>query len=96
MVAGGYRHAAARQVNDTGRVTLSRRTAALLVAAGLWPLLVWPNFVRVVATDERAFDDGPTAYLLVHVALAVVSMLLGLAVLVIGVRALRRRGRRES
>jgi len=71
---------------------LTRRAAAFLVLAGLWPLLVWPNFVRVVATDERAFDDGPTAYLVVHVTLAVVSMTLGLAVVVLGVRAWRRGG----
>ena len=70
---------------------IARRTAALLVVAGLWPLLIWPNFVRVVVTDERAFDDGgPTAYLLVHVALAAVSMALGVAVVVVGVRAWRR------
>ena len=79
-------------MTDTGAVTLSRRAAALLVAAGAWPLLIWPNFVRVVATDERAFDDGPTAYLLVHVGLAVVSMALGLALVVLGVRAWRRAG----
>ena len=72
---------------------LSRRTAALLVLAGLWPLLVWPNFVRVVATDDRAFDGGPTAYLLVHVTLAVVSMAFGLVLVVLGVRALRSAGR---
>jgi hypothetical protein len=77
-------------VTDTGTVTLSRRGAALLVLAGLWPLLIWPNFVRVVATDERAFDGGPTAYLLVHVGLAVVSMAIGLALVVAGVRAWRR------
>ena len=71
---------------------LTRRAAAFLVLAGLWPLLVWPNFVRVVATDERAFDDGPTAYLVVHVSLAVVSMTLGVAVIVLGVRAWRRAG----
>ena len=68
---------------------LTRRGAALLVLAGLWPLLVWPNFVRVVATDDRAFEDGPTAYLVVHVALAVVSMALGAALVVLGVRAWR-------
>lgn len=77
-------------MTDTGRVTLSRRAAALLVLAGLWPLLVWPNFVRVTATDERAFDDGPTAFLLVHVGLAAVSMSIGLALVVLGVRAWRR------
>ena len=71
---------------------LSRRTAGLLVAAGLWPLLVWPNFVRVVATDERAFTDGrPTAYLVVHVGIAAVSMAVGVGLLALGVRALRRR-----
>jgi hypothetical protein len=77
-------------VTDTGNVLLTRRTAALLVLAGLWPLLIWPNFVRVVATDERAFDDGPTAYLLVHLALAAVSMGIGVALVVLGVRGWRR------
>ncbi|MGI8537443.1 MAG: SCO4848 family membrane protein [Mycobacteriales bacterium] len=71
-------------------MTVSRRAALFLVLAGLWPLLVWPNFVRVVATDERAFNDGPTAYLVVHVTLAAVSMSLGLALVVWGVRAWRR------
>ena len=89
MVCGPYRHDVDPPVTDTGQVLRSRKTAALLVAAGLWPLLVWPNFVRVVATDDRAFDDGPTAYLVVHVALAVVSMAFGAAVLVLGVRAWR-------
>ena len=70
-------------------MTLTRRTAALLVAAGLWPLLVWPNFVRVVASDDRAFDGGPTAYLVVHVGLAVVSMAFGVALVVVGLRAWR-------
>ena len=70
---------------------MTRRTAGFLVAAGLWPLLIWPNFVRVVATDDRAFDGGPTAYLVVHVALAVVSMALGVALVVVGARGLRRR-----
>ncbi len=72
---------------------LSRRTAGLLVAAGVWPLVVWPNFVRVVATDERAFEDGrPTAYLVVHATLAAVSMGLGAALVVVGGRAWRRAG----
>jgi hypothetical protein len=91
MVAGGYRRDGGAAVTDTEGVPITRRTAGLLVAAGLWPLLVWPNFVRVVVTDERAFDDGgPTAYLLVHVALALVSMALGVAVVTVGVRAWRR------
>ena len=79
-----------RPVNDTGHVVLSRRLAAFLAGAGLFPLLIWPNFLRIVATDERAFDPGPTAYLLVHAALGVTSMALGLALVVLGVRAWRR------
>lgn len=90
MVAGRYRRDGAARVNDTGGVPLSRRTAGFLVVAGLWPLLVWPNFVRVIYRDDRSFDDGPTAYLLVHVSLAVGSMGLGLVLVVLGVRALRR------
>ena len=78
-------------MTDTCPVKLSRRAAALLVLAGAWPLLVWPNFVRVVVTDERAFDGGsPTAYLTVHLTLAVVSMALGAALVWLGVRAWRR------
>ena len=69
---------------------LRRRSAVLLVLAGLWPLLVWPNFVRVIVTDERAFDGGPTAYLVVHVTLAAVSMAFGVLLVVLGVRAYRR------
>lgn len=81
-------------VTDTGRVTLSRRAAAFLVLAGGWPLLIWPNFVRVVATDDRAFADGaPTAYLLVHAGLAAVSMVFGVVLVVLGVRAWRRDAR---
>ena len=69
---------------------MSRRVASFLIAAGLWPLLVWPNFVRVVATDDRAFDGGPTAYLIVHTGLAVVSMAFGAALVWLGVRGRRR------
>lgn len=72
---------------------MSRRVAWFLVVAGLWPLIVWPNFVRVVATDDRAFDGGPTAYLIVHVALAITSMAIGAALVWLGVRGLRSAGR---
>ncbi len=99
MVAGGYRRDGpllrtdTGPMTDTGRVQLSRRTSGFLVAAGVWPLVVWPNFVRVIATDDRAFDDGPTAYLVVHVTLAAVSMGFGLALVVVGVRGLRSASR---
>ena len=83
-------------MRDDRPMLLTRRLSVLLVLAGLWPLLVWPNFVRVVATDDRAFDGGPTAYLVVHVSLAVVSMAFGVALVVLGVRSWRRAGRTET
>ena len=83
-------------MRDDRPMLLTRRLSVLLVLAGLWPLLVWPNFVRVVATDDRAFDGGPTAYRVVHVSLAVVSMAFGVALVVLGVRSWRRAGRPET
>ena len=70
---------------------LTRRLAALLLVAGGFQWLVWPNFMRVIWRDERAFDDGsPTAFLLVHVAIVVPALLLGIALLALGVVAWRR------
>lgn len=71
---------------------LTRRLAALLIVAGAFQWLVFPNFLRVVWRDDRAFgaDGGPTAFLLVHVAIVVPALLLGTALLVVGVRAWRR------
>jgi hypothetical protein len=71
-------------------VIVSRRLAAFLVAAGAFPVLVWPNFLRIVATDDRAFDPGPTAYLVVHTVLGVTSMTLGALTVAVAVRAWRR------
>ena len=72
-------------------MNLTRRSALVVVLGGLWPLLVWPNFLRVVWKDDRSWDDGPTAFFLVHAVLAVVSLAIGAAVLRVGVRALRAR-----
>lgn len=69
---------------------LGRRLAALLLAAGAFQWLVFPNFLRVVWKDDRAFDDGPTAFLVVHVAIVVPALLIGTALIVLGARAWRR------
>ncbi|MCW2621360.1 MAG: putative integral rane protein match [Frankiales bacterium] len=58
--------------------------------AGLFQWLVFPNFLRVVWKDDRAFDDGPTAFLVVHVAIVVPALLLGLGLIALGVTAWRR------
>ena len=76
---------------QTGRVLLTRPLAGLLLLAGAFQWLVFPNFLRVVWRDDRAFDAGsPTAFLWVHVAIVVPALLLGTALLVLGAVAWRR------
>jgi hypothetical protein len=64
---------------------VTRRTAWVLVAAAVWTLYVW--IARVVIL---AGQDESVAFKVVHFALAGVSIAFGIAVGVIGVRALRR------
>jgi uncharacterized membrane protein len=61
--------------------------ALLLIIAGVWSLVVWPQFLRRVMKDPRARDaDGKaTRFLTVHVVLVSISMVLGAATAVIGV-----------
>lgn len=60
--------------------------AVVLILAGLWSLVVWPQFLRRVMKDPRARDDAgkATRFLTVHVVLVTISMVLGAATAVIG------------
>lgn len=62
----------------------------LVLIAGAWNLIVWPQFGRRIAKDPRARDaDGrPTRFLTVHLVLIGISLLLGLGLLVLGVLSL--------
>ena len=62
----------------------------VLVVAGVWSLVVWPQFLRRVMKDPRARDAGgkATRFLTVHVVLVSISMVLGAATAVIGVLGL--------
>lgn len=64
--------------------------SVVLLVAGVWNLVVWPQFWRRVARDPRARDDAgrPTRFLTVHAVLVAVSLVLGLAVAVLGVLTL--------
>jgi ABC-type transport system involved in cytochrome bd biosynthesis fused ATPase/permease subunit len=64
--------------------------ALLLVVTALWNLLIWPRFFQRVAKDPRARDTAgrPTRFYTVHAVLIGVSLLLALAVGVLGVAAL--------
>jgi len=72
-------------------VMLSRRASLFLLAVAVWNWVIWPTFLRNVWADDRSFDGGPTAFLLVHLVLVVVSLLIGGALGVLGWRGLRAR-----
>ncbi|MDI3193428.1 hypothetical protein QK290_02930 [Pseudarthrobacter sp. AL07] len=62
----------------------------LLIIAGIWSLVVWPQFLRRVMKDPRARDAAgkATKFLTVHVVLVSISMMLGAVTAVIGVMGL--------
>jgi hypothetical protein len=63
---------------------VSRRVSILLLAAGGWALFVW-----VTRLVNMAGEDRSAGFYVVHSALAVISIGFGVAVGVIGWRALR-------
>jgi uncharacterized iron-regulated membrane protein len=71
-------------------VELPAILAVVLIVAGVWSLVVWPQFLKRVMKDPRARDAAgkATKFLTVHVVLVTISMVLGLATAIIGVAAL--------
>jgi hypothetical protein len=70
---------------------LTKRWSWFLVAFGVWSWAIWPNFMRNIAKDDRAFDDGtPQAFFVVHLVLTLVSLAAGTAIGVLGIKGLRR------
>lgn len=75
---------------------ISKLSARLLVVAGLFNVVIWPRFAKAVTDDDRAWagehwHSTPQSFFWVHAVLIVTAMLLGVVVLVIGVKALRHR-----
>ena len=65
------------------------RDALILRTAAVWTVLVWGVFVRNIVTD----DDQSTGFKVVHVLLAIMSVLFALAIWTVAAR--NRRGRKE-
>ncbi|WP_317229478.1 SCO4848 family membrane protein [Clavibacter sp. MX14-G9D] len=63
--------------------------AVLLLVNGVWNAVVWPRFLKRVATDPRAraADGSRTAFYTVHLVLVSVSLLLALVSVVAAVAA---------
>ncbi|MFF1384784.1 SCO4848 family membrane protein [Arthrobacter sp. NPDC058288] len=61
--------------------------AWVLVIAGVWSLVVWPQFLKRVMKDPRARDSAgkATRFLTVHVVLVSISLVLGAATAAIGI-----------
>ena len=64
--------------------------SVVLIATGVWNLVIWPRFWQRIAADPRSRDsDGrATKFLTVHSVLIAVSLALALAVGVLGVISL--------
>lgn len=64
--------------------------SVVLIVTALWNLLIWPRFWQRIVADPRSRDaEGrPTKFLTVHSVLIGVSLVLGLAVGVLGVLTL--------
>jgi hypothetical protein len=71
-------------------VQLPVALAWVLIVAGIWSLVVWPQFLKRVMKDPRARDAAgkATRFLTVHVVLVSVSLVLGAATAAIGIAAL--------
>ena len=70
-------------------MTISRRVAWFLTAFGVWSWIIWPTFLKNIWKDSRSWHHGMTAFFGVHLTLTIVSLILGTAIGVLGVRALR-------
>jgi hypothetical protein len=67
---------------------VTRRVSILLLAAGGWTLFIWAT--RLV---NMAGEDRSAGFFIVHGALAVISIAFGIAIGVVGWRALRTKVR---
>ncbi|HEV2637747.1 MAG TPA: hypothetical protein VGX23_21520 [Actinocrinis sp.] len=78
---------------------LSRRASWLLLAFAAWSWFIWVTLVKNISADPRAWGPGhhPTAFLGVHVVLAIISLVFGTAIGRLGWRGLQaaRRPARE-
>ena len=70
---------------------LSRRASWLLLAFAAWSWFIWVTLIKNISADPRAWGPGhhPTAFLGVHVVLAIISIAFGTAIGWLGWRGLQ-------
>ncbi len=62
----------------------------VLIVTAIWNFVIWPPFLKRVRKDERSRDaaGNPTTFLRVHTILIAISLLLAVAVGVLGILTL--------
>jgi hypothetical protein len=61
-----------------------------MVTFGIWSWVIWLTFIKNVANDPRSFTGNQVhAFFVVHLALSVVSIILGTIIGCLGWRGLR-------
>jgi hypothetical protein len=70
-------------------VVISKRVAWFLIAFGVWSWVIWPVFIKNIWKDSRSWHHGMTGFFAVHLVLTVVSLALGTAIGILGIRAVR-------
>jgi hypothetical protein len=71
---------------------MTKRAAWVLLAAAGWTFFIWITRIANILGD----DDRSAGFKVVHVVLALVSVVFATAIAVIGYRALRERERQPS
>lgn len=73
---------------------LEKKDGALLLAVGVWNIVIWSNFAKnLVRTAKDPEQERPAPYYIAHAVLIVVDVLLGGLLLKIGVKGLLARER---
>lgn len=73
---------------------ISKRLSTFLIVAGLFNIVIWPRFAKAITDDDRAWagehwHSTPQAFFWVHAVLIGAAFLIGVGVLLVGVRAHR-------
>jgi hypothetical protein len=70
-------------------VRIGRGMSAFLALFGLWTWILWPRFLKAIWDDDRSWNDGPTTFFLIHIALIAASFVFGNIIGWLGVKGLR-------
>lgn len=69
---------------------LSRRASWLLIAFAIWSWIIWVTLIKNINDDPRAWNgNSPTGFLMVHVVLAIISLVMGTAIGWLGWKGLK-------